>query len=150
MPNKEKKKYIKQAQESKKKRYNIEKKTFERKIFDFPKKPNSGYSIYLKEKIPKLKRAKPNTNLPNLIKEIAKSWTELKEDDKIEYNKKGEEEQKLFKKNVKMFKKRGYYFKENNEEEDENDGETKKIQKKRRPSKVIKYPKDPRAKKSKK
>ena len=75
---------------------------------------------------------------------------ELKEDDKIEYNKKGEEEPKLFKKNVKMFKKRGYYFKKNNEEEDENEGKTKKIQKKRRPSKVIKHPKDPRAKKSKK
>ena len=131
LPKDKKKKYEEKAEKS---REIFEKKMsqFQDKEFDMPKKPISGFSLYVSERMPELKKAKPDKNIPDLVKQIAKEWQEGKNVDQKMYNKNAEKDKKRFKKQLKEFKKFGYYTKEKGGEESEDDEEEKKSRSKRR------------------
>ena len=108
---------------------------FANKEFDMPKKPKSGFSFYLTEKMPELKKEKPELKLNALVKQIAEEWQKETEGKKEEYMKKSEQDKKRFKKQFHEFKKLGYYSKDLGNEEEKDDEEKKKSSKKRSSSK---------------
>ena len=126
-----KKKYEEKAEKS---REIYEKKMlqFQDKIFDMPKKPISGFRLYVSERMPELKKAKPDKNTPDLIRQIAKEWQEGKNVDQKMYNKNAEKDKKRFKQQLKEFKKYGYYTKTKGGEESEDEEEEKKSRSKKR------------------
>ena len=84
--------------------------------------------------MPELKKAKPDKNTPDLIRQIAKEWQEGKNVDQKIYNQNAEKDKKRFKKQLKEFKKYGYYTKAKGgeESETENEEEEKKSRSKKR------------------
>ena len=112
---------------------------FSGKEFDMPKRPQSGFNLYVQDRMPDLKKAKPNVQASVLIKQIAKEWKEGKEVDTKQYNKNAEKDKKRFQRQLKEFQKLGYYTKdkaETEEEEDTKSKKSKKSQKKRSSSKA--------------
>ena len=71
-----KKKYEEKAKIDKE-NYEKKKLQFKSKIFDMPKKPLSGFLLFFKERIPDLKKEKPNETFQNLTKQIAKEWKKV-------------------------------------------------------------------------
>lgn len=131
LPKDKKKKYEEKAEKSRE-IYEKKMKQFQDKEFDMPKKPISGFNLYVSERMPELKKAKPDKNIPELVKQIAKEWQEGKNVDQKMYNKLAEKDKKRFKKQLKEFKKFGYYTKEKGGEESDDDEEEKKSRSKRR------------------
>ena len=56
---------------------------FTNKVFDMPKKPKSAFTFYLIERIPSLKKEKPDALQPELFKLAAEEWQGGKEINKI-------------------------------------------------------------------
>ena len=82
----QKKKYVEKAEKAKE-RYDKKMAQFNDKEFDMPKKPQSGFNLYVQDRMPDLKKAKPNAQASVLIKQIAKEWKESKDVDTKQYNK---------------------------------------------------------------
>ena len=133
----QKKKYVEKADKDKE-RYERQMLQFQGKVFDMPKKPQSGFNLYVQDRMPDLKKAKPNAPVTALIKQIAKEWKEEKDVDTKQYNKNAEKDKRRFKKQLKEFQKMGYYTKDKSETEDETDArsKSKKSQKKKSSSKA--------------
>ena len=130
----QKTKYEEKAKKAKE-TYDKKLEKFANKEFDMPKKPKSGFSFYVSEKMPALKKEKPKLLLNSLIKQIAEEWQKEPEEKKEEYMKKSEQDKKRFKKQFREFKKLGYYSKDSGTEEDDNEEDKKKSSKKRSSSK---------------
>jgi hypothetical protein len=130
----QKKKYVEKAQKAKEK-YDKKMLQFQDKVFDMPKKPLSGINLYVMERLPDLRKAKPNVDVNILLKQIGQEWREGKNMDQDEYLKKAEKDKKRFKKQLKEFQKMGYYTKTKTENEEEED-RSKKSKKKRSSSKA--------------
>ena len=110
---------------------------FANKVFDMPKKPLSGFTFYVAEKMPLLKKEKPDLLLNDLSKQIAEEWQKEPEEKKEEYIKKSEEDKKRFKRQFREFKKKGYYSNNPDGDVDEEDEkEEKKSSKKKSGSKM--------------
>ena len=126
----QKKKYEEKADKAKDK-YEKQMAQFQGKIFDMPKKPVSGFSLYVCDRMPDLKKEKPSQPAQTLIRVIAKEWMEGKKVDQNSYNKKAEKDKARFKKQLKEFQKLGYYIKDKDKDEndDEEGNETKKSKK---------------------
>ena len=131
LPKDKKKKYEERAEKSKE-IYDKKMLQFQDKIFDMPKKPSSGFRLYVSERMPELKKAKPDKNTADLITQIAKEWQEGKNVDQKMYNKNAEKDKKRFKKQLKEFKKFGFYTKSKGGEESEDEEEEKKSRSKKR------------------
>ena len=92
----EKAKYEEKAKKAKE-IYDKKFEQFANKVFDMPKKPLSGFTFYVTEKMPLLKKEKPDLLLNDLSKQIAEEWQKEPEEKKAEYIKKSEEDKKRFK-----------------------------------------------------
>ena len=134
LPEAQKKKYAEKAEKAKEK-YDKQMAQFEDKVFDLPRKPQSGFNLYLVDRMPDLRKEKPNTGTAVLLKQIAKEWNSGKDVDQKEYNKNAEKDRKRFLKQLKEFQKLGYYTKEKSSENDE-EATSKKSKKKRSSSKT--------------
>jgi len=130
----QKKKYVDKAEKAKEK-YDKQMLQFQDKVFDMPKKPHSGFNLFVAERMPDLKKEKPNAPNSVLLKQIAKEWSDGKDVDQKLYNKNAEKDKKRFKKQLKEFQKLGYYTKEKGENDTEDDERSKKSKKKRSSSK---------------
>ena len=144
----QKKKYVEKAEKAKEK-YDKQMLQFQDKVFDMPKKPHSGFNLFVADRMPDLKKEKPNVQTSILLKQIAKEWSDGKDVDQKLYNKNSERDKKRFKKQLKEFQKMGYYTKDKSEEETEDDGRSKKSKKKRSSSKSSKKSKKSKTQKSK-
>jgi hypothetical protein len=134
LSNEQKKKYEDKADKALEK-YEKQMAQFQDKIFDMPKKPVSGFSLYVCDRMPDLKKEKPNQSTQTLIKIIAKEWMEGKKVDQASYNKKAEKDKARFKEQLKDFQKLGYYYKSKSKEKnDEEEKEVKKSKKSKRKS----------------
>ena len=131
----QKKKYVEKAEKDKE-RYDRQMSKFQDKVFDMPKKPHSGFNLYVQDRMPDLKKAKPNAQVTVLLRQIAKEWKEGKDVDTKQYNKNAEKDKRRFKKQLKEFQKMGYYTKEKAESEEETEDKSKKSQKKKSSSKA--------------
>ena len=132
----EKAKYEEKAKKAKE-IYDKKFEQFANKVFDMPKKPLSGFTFYITEKMPLLKKEKPDLLLNDLSKQIAEEWQKEPEEKKAEYIKKSEEDKKRFKRQFREFKKKGYYSKNPDGDVDEEDEkEEKKSSKKKSGSKM--------------
>ena len=133
----QKKKYEEKAEKAKEK-YDLKMLQLQNKVFDMPKKPVSGFSLYVSDRMPDLKKENSKASVVNLMKQIAEEWQEGKTVDQALYNKKAEKDKKRFKKQLIEFKKFGYYTKakEDKEEDDDEDGSSKKSKKKKSTSKA--------------
>ena len=70
---------------------------FQDKVFDMPKRPISGFSLYVRDRMPDLKKEKPDETSNDLIRQIAKEWQEENNVDPKLYNKYSEKYKKRFK-----------------------------------------------------
>ena len=131
----QKKKYVEKYEKAKEK-YDKQMLQFQDKVFDMPKKPQSGFNLFVAERIPDLRKEKPNVPNSVLVKQIAKEWNKGDEVDQKQYNKNAEKDKKRFKKQLKEFQKLGYYTKEKTEDETNDNERSKKSQKKRSSSKT--------------
>ena len=132
----EKAKYEEKAKKAKE-IYDKKFEQFANKVFDMPKKPLSGFTFYVAEKMPLLKKEKPDLLLNDLSKQIAEEWQKEPEEKKAEYIKKSEEDKKRFKRQFREFKKKGYYSNNPDDDVDEEDEkEEKKSSKKKSGSKM--------------
>jgi len=132
----QKKKYEEKANKAIEK-YEKQMVQFQDKIFDMPKKPYSGFTLYVSDRMPDLKKEKPNQPVQSLLKIIAKEWVAGKNVDQNSYNKKAEKDKTRFKKQLEEFQKLGYYHKtkeENDEEEEDGDKKSKKSKRSKRKS----------------
>ena len=138
LPEEKKKKYEEKALKAKEK-YEKKMEEFKGKVFDMPKKPTSGFRLYISERMPDLKKESPNKSVPELFKIIAQEWTEGKKVNQHEYIKTAEKDKRRFIKQLKEFQKLGYYTQPKEEKAEENDEEEekgRKSQKKRSTSKA--------------
>jgi hypothetical protein len=142
----QKKKYVEKAEKSKEK-YDKKMIHFQDKVFDMPKKPVSGFALYVAERMPDLKKEKPDLQLNQLMKQAAKEWNDGKDVDQKEYNKNAEKDRKRFKKQLKEFQKLGYYTKDKSQNDADED-KSKKSKKKKSSSKASTH--NTKSKKSKK
>ena len=133
LPKEKKEKYIEKAKKAKE-IYDKKMSKFQDKVFDMPKKPISGFSLYVRDRMPDLKKEKPDETSNDLIRQIAKEWQEENNVDPKLYNKYAEKDKKRFKKQLKEFKKFGYYTKseEDKGEDNEDDDEKKEKEKKKK------------------
>ena len=110
LPKEKKKKYEEKAQKAKE-IYERKMLQFQDKVFDMPLKPLSGFALYVQDRLPDLKKEKPDENNKDLLRQIAKEWQEEKDLDQSMYNKEAEKDKKRFKKQLKDFETLGYYKK---------------------------------------
>ena len=103
-----KKKYQKQAEVLKKDNAQ-EKENYENRVFDAPKRPRSGYQLYLIERMPELKEKSSNDTTADIMKKIAVEWKGLKDSKKEKYNEQAVPGRELYKSKMKEFEKYGYY-----------------------------------------
>ena len=133
---KDKKKKYEEKAEKAKEIYEKKMAQFQDKVFDMPKKPVSGFILYVQDRIPDLKKEKPKLQTTDLIRQIAKEWQEGKDVDQEQYMKNAEKDKKRFKKQLKEFQKLGYYTKAKEDGEKDADDDGKKSNKKRSVSKA--------------
>jgi hypothetical protein len=134
----QKKKYEEKAEKAKEK-YDLKMLQLQNKVFDMPKKALSGFSLYLSDRMPDLKKENSKASFVTLMKQIAEEWQEGKTVDQALYNKKAEKDKKRFKKQLNEFQKLGYYTKakeDKEDDDDEEDGSSKKSKKKKSTSKA--------------
>lgn len=132
----QKKKYEEKFQKYQKD-YEKKMEQFENKVFDLPKKPNSGFSLYWYDRYPVLKEKNPNETYVNIVKQITKEWAQGELFDKNDYLLKAENDKNRFKKQLNEFEKFGYYTKcdiknEENDNEDNDENEKRKRRTKKR------------------
>jgi len=96
---------------------------FKNKIFDIPQRPLSGFRLFLSDRMPDLRKEKSNMSNNELIKMIDKEWQDGIIVDKYIYNKDTKINQKIFKKQLLEFEKKGFYTKSKRKEEGEDNNE---------------------------
>ena len=131
LPKEKKEKYKEKAQKAKE-IYDKKMSKFQNKVFDMPKKPISGFSLYVRDRMPDLKKEKPHETTNELIKQIAKEWQEEKDVDQKLYNKYFEKDKKRFKKQLKEFQKFGYYTKSEDDKSEDNKDDDEKMEKEKK------------------
>ena len=130
----QKKKYEEKAEKAREK-YDKQMLEFENKVFDMPKKPVSGFILYLTDRMPDIRKKKPDQPVQTYIKQIAKEWMDGKTVDQKFYNKNAEKDKKRFKKQLLEFQKKGYYTKSDKPDgKDDDDEDEKRSKSKKRSS----------------
>ena len=134
-------------------RYERKMAEFKNFVFDMPKRPLTAFTLFIKERIPDLKKEKGNDKAPvtKLIKIAAKEWQSEDGVSQAKYEKKADQDKRRFKKQLKEFETLGYYKKNTRVEktpkdEDESEEEEKKTKKKRRSTSSKKTSKKTRSK----
>ena len=84
---------------------------FKNCVFDLPKRPLNAFSLYVKDRMPDLKKDKPDEPNAKLLKQIAKEWRAEDGVSQSKYEKKAEVDKMRFKKQLKDFENLGYYKK---------------------------------------
>ena len=113
---------------------------FKNAVFDYPKRPLTAFSIFVKDRIPDLRKEKKDIPVPKLLKMAAKEWQSEDGVSQAKYEKKAEKDKKRFKKQLKDFETLGYYKsnyraeKTTKDEDEEDEEEEKKTKKKKRSS----------------
>ena len=108
-------------------------------VFDMPKRPLTAFSLFVKDRIPDLKKENDKAPVTKLIKIAAKEWQSEDGVSQGKYEKKAEYDKKRFKKQLKDFETLGYYkanyrAEKKTKDEDSEDEEEKKSKKKKRSS----------------
>ena len=149
---KDKKKKYQEKADREKERYKKKMEEYKNYVFDMPKKPLNAFNLFVKERIPDLKKEHADTPIPKLLKICAKEWTSEDGVSQSKYEKKAEYDKKRFKKQLKDFETLGYYKKNQRVEktttkdEDESEEEERKTKKKKRSSSSKKTTKRTRSK----
>ena len=140
---KDKRKKYELKAEKEKERYEKKMKEFENYVFDLPKRPLNAFTLYVKDRIPTLKKDNEKDPVAKLIKIVAKEWKEEDGVSQSKYEKKAEQDKKRFSRQMKEFEKLGYYKKnsrgertkkEDDWDEEEEEEESSKKKTKRRSS----------------
>ena len=92
-------------------RYLKKKEEFNKYVFDMPKRPLNAFSLYVKDRIPDLKKEHEDQPAQKLIRICAKEWKEEDGVSQSKYEKKAEYDKKRFIKQLNDFKNLGYYKK---------------------------------------
>ena len=142
LPKDKKKKYEEKAERDRE-RYEKKMKEFNNFVFDIPKRPLNAFTLYVKDRIPDLRKENAKAENPELLKIAAKEWKKEDGVSQKQYEKQAEKDQKRFTRQMKEFEKLGYYklnsrgerTKKDDEEDDEEEEEVKskrKMSKKKR------------------
>ena len=98
---------------------------FNNYVFDMPKRPLNAFTLYVKDRIPDLRKENQDTPTQELIKIVGKEWKKEDGVSQSKYEKKAEQDKRRFIKQLKDFEKFGYYNKnsrgENPKKEDKDD-----------------------------
>jgi len=105
------------------------------RVYDNPKRPRSGYQIFLSERMPTLKEKNGDTPTSELFKKIAEEWNAMKEDKKEKYNKAAEPGREAYKSKMKEFDRLGYYVMDEAEKEAKSQKKEARSQKSKSPAK---------------
>ena len=110
-------------------------------IFDMPKRPLNAFSLFIKDRVPDLKKENGKAPVTKLIKIAAKEWQSEDGVSQAKYERKAEMDKKRFKKQLKDFETLGYYKanyraerKTKVEDESEEEEEERKTTKRKRRS----------------
>ena len=154
---KDKKKKYEEKAAREKERYQKKMDEFKNVVFDMPKRPLNAFTLYVRDRIPDLRKEKNNEKAPvaKLLKMAAKEWTSEDGVSQRKYEKKAEQDKKRFKKQLKDFETLGYYKKnyraertkkEEDDDDDEEEEEEKTTKRKKRSSSSKKGTKKTRSK----
>lgn len=132
---KEQKKKYEDKLEKAKEIYEKKMEQFNNKVFDMPQRPKTGFSLYMADRLPDLKKENPNKGNNELIKVVAKEWQDGIIVNQSIYIKDAEKDKKRFKKQFLEFKKNGFYTKSKGQEEGDDEDEKKSSKKKKSESK---------------
>ena len=112
---------------------------FNNYVFDMPKRPLNAFTLYVKDRIPDLRKENQDTQTQELIKIVGKEWKKEDGVSQSKYEKKAEQDKRRFIKQLKDFEKFGYYNKnsrgENPKKDDDDDGDEEEEKKSKRKSK---------------
>lgn len=136
---KEKMKIYKEKAARDKERYEKKMKEFDNYVFDMPKRPANAFALFVKDRIPDLKKENKKLEVNKLLKIAAKEWLDEEGVSQEKYEKQAERNKKIFLRQLKDFEKLGYYkknsrgerTKEEEEDEDEEEKPRRKSKKKR-------------------
>ena len=142
LPKDKMKKYEEKAARDKE-RYENKMKEFKNVVFDMPKRPLNAFSLYVRDRVPDLRKEKEDLPNNKLLKIVAKEWQEEDGVSQLKYEKKAEQDKKRFIKQLKDFEKFGYYkknsrvksTKKEDEDEDEEEEEEEEEEKPKRNAK---------------
>ena len=153
---KDKKKKYEEKAAKEKERYQKKMDEFKNVVFDMPKRPLNAFTLYVRDRIPDLRKEKNNEKAPvaKLLKMAAKEWTSEDGVSQRKYEKKAEQDKKRFKKQLKDFETLGYYkknyraerTKKEEDDDDEKEEEEKTTKRKKRSSSSKKGTKKTRSK----
>lgn len=119
LPKDKKRKYEDKAIKDKE-RYERKMEEFKNVVFDMPKRPLTAFSLYVRDRIPDLKKKNEKTPVQQLLKIAAKEWQKEDGVSQAKYEKKADYDKKRFKKQLKDFETLGYYKKNYRAEKSEN------------------------------
>lgn len=149
---KDKKKKYEEKAKLAKERYEKKMAEWKNVVFDMPKRPMNPFSLFIKDRIPDLKKEHKDTPITELVKIAAREWTSEDGVSQAKYEKKAESDKKRFKKQLKDFETLGYYKKNyrgertTQKEEDSDEEEEKTTKRKKRSSSSKKSTKRTRSK----
>jgi len=106
-----KKKYIKQAEESKKEAEKAREIASQR-VFDKPKRPGNPMNFFIKENYERVKEKNKNADNSDVFKACIEEWNGLSTKEKEKYNKKYEANKEIYKSQLKDFEDGGFYSKD--------------------------------------
>ena len=114
---------------------------FNNYVFDMPKRPLNAFTLYVKDRIPDLRKENQDTPTQELIKIVGKEWKKEDGVSQSKYEKKAEQDKRRFIKQLKDFEKFGYYNKnsrgENPKKDDDDEDEEEEKKSKRKSKKKM-------------
>ena len=147
-----KKKYEEQAKLARL-RYEKKMEDFKKYTFDMPKRPLNAFTLFVRDRVPDLKKKNKDANVQKLIRLAAKEWQSQEGVSQKAYERKAEQDKKRFKRQLKEFEAKGYYRTvyraertKDEEDESEEEEEEKRTKKKRRSTSSRKSSKRTRSK----
>ena len=108
LPKDKKKKYEEQAKLARIK-YEKKMEDFKKYTFDMPKRPLNAFSLFVRDRVPDLKKKKKDAPVTELLKTAAKEWQSGEGVSQKLYERKAEQDKRRFKKQLKEFEAKGYY-----------------------------------------
>jgi len=110
LPEKDKEKYEKKAENSRR-AAQTQSQAMAEKVHDIPKRAPSGYTLYLKERMKTIKNEPKHKNKEQseIFKTVAAEWNDMPDNKKEAYNAESEGLREEFKQNKAEFKKLGFY-----------------------------------------
>lgn len=152
LPRDKKKKYEEQAKLARL-RYEKKMEDFKKYTFDMPKRPLNAFTLFVRDRVPDLKKKNKDANVQKLIRLAAKEWQSEEGVSQKAYERKAEQDKKRFKRQLKEFEAKGYYRTvyraertKDEEDESEEEEEEKRTKKKRRSTSSRKSSKRTRSK----